>query len=177
MRRLSLLLMVAAVILVSVVVAGCCACSGSNLVPTADQSGSNPTGQPFDARVSNEGGSSGDPQITLIWNNINDLDIHCVTPSGDEIYFDNPSEDNGMLDIDMNAHASDLSATPVENIFWKRGTAPSGHYIVKVVYYANHGGPESNDYSVRVTENGNTKVFTGTISNVDDEQVVDTFDI
>jgi uncharacterized protein YfaP (DUF2135 family) len=168
-------LMVAAVILVSVVVAGCCACTGSNVVPPV--SVSNPTDQPFDTRVSNAGGSSGDPQMTLIWNNVNDLDLHCTTPSGDEIYFNNPTVDSGTLDVDMNAHEDDLSSSPVENIFWTPGTAPSGHYIVKVVYYASHGGPESNDYSVKVTVNGNTKVFTGTISNVDDEQVVDTFDI
>ncbi len=179
------------VIILGVLLSGCCCCSNiptgvSNPIvgPTDQYTPTDayaptysPTDQPFDTRISTEGGASGDPQISLIWNNINDLDLHCTTPSGQDIYYDNKQADNGVLDVDMNADEDSLSSAPVENIVWQPGTAPHGHYTVSVVYYANHGGPDSNDYTVRVIKNGQTQTFHGTISQVDDSQTVYEFDL
>ena len=97
-----------------------------------------------------------DIRCSLIWNNTDDLDIHCITPSGEHIYYPEDSKRSmcgGWLDIDMNANS--LVIDPVENIRWE--TAPSGHYKFYVHNYAdrNHG---STPYKVELAING--EVFT-----------------
>ncbi|MCS7047282.1 MAG: hypothetical protein NZO58_13065, partial [Gemmataceae bacterium] len=58
----------------------------------------------FAQRLNQAGGKSGDVQLTLIWYNGNDLDLHCVEPSGEEIFFARRrSRSGGELDVDMNA--------------------------------------------------------------------------
>lgn len=177
-------------IILGVLLAGCCCCSNiptgvyptiyptDQYAPTDEYTPTDaPTDQTIDTRVSQAGGATGDPQISLIWNNVNDLDLHCQTPSGDDIYYNNKQADNGVLDVDMNAHEDSLSSAPVENIVWQPGTAPHGHYIVSVNYYASHGGPDSNSYTVRVIVNGQEHTFQGTISTVGDTQTVYSFDL
>jgi ribosomal protein S27E len=58
----------------------------------------------FAQRLEKAGAKSGDVQITLIWFNVNDLDLHCIEPGGGEIYFGRRrSRSGGELDVDMNA--------------------------------------------------------------------------
>ena len=45
----------------------------------------------------------GDVEITLEWETSDDLDLHCIGPRRDEIYFDNRrGRSGGYLDSDMN---------------------------------------------------------------------------
>lgn len=53
-------------------------------------------------------------RCSLAWYNHDDLDIHCITPTGQEIYYNNKC---GVLDVDMNAGCG-YSRNPVENLAW-----------------------------------------------------------
>jgi hypothetical protein len=54
-------------------------------------------------------------RVSLGWYNYDDLDIHCMTPSGERISFRNKKD---VLDIDMNAGGR-RSRKAVENLQWK----------------------------------------------------------
>ena len=90
----------------------------------------------LEKRLEREGAKRGAVQITLMWNNWNDLDLHLITPSGEHIYHDNrKSTCGGELDIDMNFKPT--SKTPVENIVWTR-TPPAGVYRIGIRHYKIH---------------------------------------
>ena len=75
-------------------------------------------------RLAREGGKSGVVQISLAWDDYNDLDMHVFCPSGERIYFNNrKSECGGELDVDMNVRPK--SKTPIENVVWT-DEAPDG---------------------------------------------------
>lgn len=66
------------------------------------------------SRVKSAGGNTDAYfRVSLGWYNTDDLDLHCRTPQGVEIYFGNKC---GILDVDMNAHSTVRNA--VENMSW-----------------------------------------------------------
>ncbi|GED73033.1 hypothetical protein BRE01_67350 [Brevibacillus reuszeri] len=91
-------------------------------------------------RVESAGGQYEGNEIrcSLIWEGYTDLDLHCITPNGEHIYYGDKSRGNGWLDIDMNggAHRDFL---PVENIRWSHGYAPIGNYRFYVHNYCERG--------------------------------------
>jgi len=123
----------------------------------------------FAERLAREGAKTGDVQISLIWNNYNDLDLHVVCPSGERIFFDNRnSKCGGELDVDMNVKPA--SRKPVENVYWPENKAPRGTYKVYIHHYAKHNkGFRSNkdptEFAVLVDMEGTKKEFKGEISN------------
>lgn len=117
-----------------------------------------------DERLRRAGAKSGDVQISLAWNNGNDLDLHVVAPSGERIFFnDRKSTCRGELDVDMNA-AGPQSNRPVENIFWPDGAAPKGRFAVLVHHYKNHGSRDPTQYHVVVKVDGETRNFSGKLT-------------
>ena len=101
-------------------------------------------------RLVREGAHGGDVQISLMWDGPNDLDLWCVTPSGQAIYFGNRHcTSGGVLDIDMN-NGRNVSLKPVEHIYWPEGSASRGTYRVLVEHFALHGGSESVPFDVEV---------------------------
>ncbi|MEI7987727.1 MAG: hypothetical protein WCI88_01705 [Chloroflexota bacterium] len=122
---------------------------------------------------------TGDVQITLLWQNLNDLDLIVTDPNGFAISYSNRnSPGGGELDVDSNAGCGNhISSSPVENIFWPVGGAPSGQYKVEVTYYqpcpASHQA--TTDYTVRVKLGSQVSEYTGTLLQKDDRKLVTTF--
>ena len=133
----------------------------------------------FAERLAREGAKSGDVQISLIWNNYNDLDLHVVCPSGERIFFDNRnSKCGGELDVDMNVKPA--SRKSVENVYWPENKAPRGTYKVYIHHYAKHNkGFRSNkdptEFRVLVDMEGTKKEFKGEISNGEPLRLVSEF--
>jgi hypothetical protein len=99
---------------------------------------------------------TGDVQVTLLWADGNDLDLHVIDPSGAEIYFTNPtSPSGGTLDHDDTAGCSS-TGTHVENVFWPTGGAPPGRYRVFVKNYSSCGSPSR--YSLKATAKGQVAI-------------------
>jgi hypothetical protein len=118
----------------------------------------------FKNRLDREGGQTGEVQITLIWNNVNDLDLHVICPSGEEVFFSHKrSRCGGELDVDMNAGGR-MSNEPVENVFWPEQGAPPGEYQVFVNHYRNNDRRDPTKFEVAIKHGGRTKKFSGRIS-------------
>ena len=121
------------------------------------------------ARLEREGAQSSDVQISLMWNNFNDLDLHVVCPSGERIHGGNKkSACGGELDVDANVKAE--TRKPVENVFWEEGKAPSGTYQVYVHYYRKHKKRRSKDptkFQVIVNAGSDLLEFNGELSEGD----------
>lgn len=121
----------------------------------------------FSERLEREGAKTGDVQISLIWNNYNDLDLHVFCPSGEEISYNHKrSACLGELDVDMNVQRRH-SMEPVENVYWPAGKAPSGEFRVVVDHFRNHGGTDPTSFQVRVKVDRRTRMFGGQISHGD----------
>jgi len=102
-----------------------------------------------------------------------DLDLHVITPQGEEIYYvDMEDSTGGELDVDCLCF--DCPNGPNENIYWRYGIgAESGTYRVSVVYYGQCGfdfPPPTSDYTLRFLEGGTIlQTYTGTLGYVDEE--------
>ena len=133
-------------------------------------------GGDFNDRISREGGKSGDVQIALIWNTIDDLDLHCFDPSNQQIYFGKKrSTTGGELDVDMNAGRT--STEPVENIYWPTGRAPSGTYKVYVVFYARKSGASTIPYKVAINYKGTIETYQGQVRTTKERVLVRQFQV
>ena len=96
---------------------------------------------------------TGDVQVSLTWDVDSDVDLHVVDPSGEEIFYGNPSSaSGGELDLDSNAGCS-LDHKRAENITWPVGHAPNGKYYVLVDYWDACSQTESR-YVVTVNRKG-----------------------
>jgi hypothetical protein len=107
---------------------------------------------------------TGDVQVSVSWNTAADVDLHVVDPSGEEIYYGNPTATSGgELDLDSNA-ACGTDGPRNENVTWPTGTAPSGTYTVRLDYWSNCSAT-STDYIVTVHVTGHAaQTFTGTFT-------------
>ena len=131
------------------------------------------------ARLEREGAQSSDVQISLMWNNYNDLDLHVVCPSGERIHGGNKkSACGGELDVDANVRAE--TRKPVENVFWEEGKAPAGKYQVYVHHYKKHDKRKSKDptkFQVIVNQGGDPYEYNGELSTGDPIMLVAEFDL
>lgn len=107
-----------------------------------NQQEENQLNQVIALRMNRESVNTGELHVSLIWNDIADLDIHVICPSSEHIYFGHKeSQCGGWLDVDMNANPNTISLEPIENIFW--ATSPSGHYKFYVNNYCNRTDPKT----------------------------------
>jgi len=122
----------------------------------------------FTRRLQREGAKSGDVEIALIWQSIDDLDLHCRDPHGEEIYFGNKhSRSRGELDVDMNVNPP-FSNEPAEHIVWAEGRAPQGEYVVHVRCFTHrNGNRDPVKFTLAVKAQGDVRYFE---RRVDDQQ-------
>lgn len=113
-------------------------------------------GSGIENRLSSYGAKTGDVQISLAWNTIDDIDLHVKFTPGNGLV-DNIDWTNrigqlsgGMLDIDMNANSAAISQTPVENIFWPPGSSPQGSFAVYVHFFRSWTGNTKVPVTVRI---------------------------
>lgn len=126
-------------------------------------------------RLRQAGAKTGDVQISLAWNNGNDLDLHVETPGGEKIWYNRrQSTCNGELDVDMNA-GEPMSQRPVENVYWPVGMSPSGKFRVFVHHYANHGGHDPTRFQVTIKVKGKSESFSGSLRAGDPLKMVHEF--
>jgi len=137
---------------------------------------SNPDLSDFHDRLAREGAQTGQVQVSLIWDNKNDLDLSVVCPSGERISFDNKlSSCGGQLDVDMNE--SPTSEQPVENIFWAVGAAPKGEYKVLIEHFEHHAEEDLTPYRVLVDDGNGPKEYRGEITNDEPPRLVCVFTV
>ena len=137
-----------------------------------------PTDDDMDERLEREGGKSGAVQVTLSWDDYNDLDLHLFCPNGERIYFNNKISDcGGVLDVDMNVKP--VSNNPVENIVWEKIPNP-GKYKVGVHFYKHFRKKKSKKtckFRLRVVVDADSREYQGSITYGQAIQMVTTFTI
>lgn len=135
-------------------------------------------------------GSTGPIQVTLRWNQPQDLDLYLVEPLPNggtcEIYYGKPGVNptpppipipfplppsgcgaKGWLDVDSN-RACTIDNIDVENIIYDAGLRPTaGTYEVRANYWQNCTGASSTPYEVEVRANGVTRWFCGVFNSND----------
>lgn len=82
---------------------------------------------------------TGDVEVALNWTVPNDLDLHVIDPKGVEVYFGNPFDSTGnieLLDLDSNP-ACYIDNIDAEHVVWPKGGAPHGTYTVRVDNFQN----------------------------------------
>jgi len=105
----------------------------------------NGAGGGIENRLASYGAKTGDLQISIAWNTIDDVDLHvmyCANGSvAEHISFasKNGPVTQGFLDIDMNANGN-MSRFPVENIFYPTGKTKDGQYHIFLHLYASRTG-------------------------------------
>jgi hypothetical protein len=124
-------------------------------------------------RIREAGGAKGEIEISLSWEDYNDLDLIVREPNGNEIYFKDKTShvSGGKLDVDRNADCSEQKTnTPIEHIVWDRVDIPSGNYTIIVNFYDRcSGGGQSTPFTVEVKIGGSLQTFTGVASAVKDD--------
>lgn len=119
---------------------------GGSLAPNNGLSSGNSEINNIGQRLRAAGAKTGDVQISIAWNTIDDIDVHVEFSPGnglsDHINWTNRFGrlTGGMLDVDMNAHQPFLQPMPVENIFWPPQSSPSGNFSVYIHFYRSWTG-------------------------------------
>ncbi len=108
---------------------------------------------------------TGDVQVTLRWSTIDDLDLAVTGPSGDRISYANSSgSSGGQLDVDSNAACGDNNPSPVENIFWPEGGAPTGDFTIEVNLFTYcRDTQEPIPFTIGLLIDGQRREVTGTV--------------
>lgn len=100
----------------------------------------------------------GDVRVSLNWKKASDLDLHVVSPSGEEIFPGNPrGGEGGYLDVDgcSDDECDENAGNYVENIRWKKD-APKGTYEIWV---SNFNGTEEVPFTMEASVKGQVKEY------------------
>ena len=98
--------------------------------------------------------------VSLLWNNLNDLDLYIKCPDGELIYYMNrKSKNGGQLDIDRNVKHKEMTSYPIEHILWK-DKAPVGKYEIILNLAGHHPKDQlsENEYQIIIDINNGTEI-------------------
>ena len=132
-------------------------------------------------RVDQAGGQQGYMQISLAWDNRNDLDLEVITPSREKIWSKRKhSRCGGMLDVDANwtdfgGSTKHVTDRPVENIVWKDPPKKKGSFKVYIDCYSIRDGHRQTPYVVLVKFGDTTRQFTGQFTGIHKRTLVAEF--
>jgi hypothetical protein len=98
---------------------------------------------------------TGQLQVSLSWDQPNDVDLHLVEPDAEEIYYSTDySSNGGVLDLDSNPGCS-IDGVQNENITYSdESTVEAGTYIVRVDLYDGCDVAAQTNYIVTARLNG-----------------------
>jgi hypothetical protein len=103
---------------------------------------------------------TGAMRVSLAFSLATDLDLHLLTPGGEEIFWNNDMAGGGRLDVDQCATPVVCDAVPhAENIVFA-DTAASGQYEVWVL---NYDGTQGGDFTIEVSGQVE-QTFKGTVA-------------
>lgn len=106
----------------------------------------------IDKKLADYNAGTGDIQISISWEDYNDIDIwvHFIGINEfDMIGWQNKfGQSGGTLDIDRNV--TPTTRSPIENIFWPQDKAPYGKYIVYIHHYQQWDKNKSSTVYLRV---------------------------
>lgn len=97
-------------------------------------------------------------RFSLSWTAYTDLDLHVLTPGGQEIAFDNAVAGGGELDVDDCVGSNCLAPTHVENIVFADQPTPGLYYV----WVVNYNGDQPADFRIDV-QGAAQHTFTGTM--------------
>lgn len=129
-------------------------------------------------RLRSAGAGTGDVQISIAWDNINDIDLHVQVqaPNGRVIsyiaFYSRGDAFGGMLDVDRNAGV--LVRDPVENVFWPRGMAPRGTYTIGIHHFKQNFGQGPTAVEIVTLVDGKEQRYKAMLNRYE-RQVVTTF--
>lgn len=113
-------------------------------------------------RVKEAGGDvEGDLRVSLSWYNADDLDLSCIEPNGNTIYYSQKSSrhSGGMLDLDMNGLDKHSDTAPVENLIYKnKSKMPRGDYKF-IVHQFSRRRNEDVGFAVQLEFDGQIQTF------------------
>jgi len=115
-------------------------------------------------RLNAVGAQTGDVQVSIGWNSIDDIDLHVEYQTsqwgvGVINWMNRLDFRGGCLDVDMNANFYQVTNRPVENIFWPKGSSPKGQFFVGIHNFRNWSGERSVPVTVIVVVDGQKQVF------------------
>lgn len=154
-------------------------CARPPPVPSPSPSPSPAQNAEFDERLRRENGKTGGLAVSLLWNNVNKLDLGIIEPSGEHINPDHPRSKTGGT-MDVNTNSANVSETPIANIYWPEGQVPAGHYKIFVRYFKANPGAGSGDatpYRIRIKLGDKTEEVSGTLKLGDKPVMAKEFDV
>jgi len=133
-------------------------------------------GKAFEERLASNGAGTGDVQVSIAWNNYNDIDLWVELSNYNEthtINWINRQVGSGVLDIDQNVRPFTNKA--VENVFWSYGSAPYCKYSIYVHHYHQWDKIKNTEVWVRILIDGETIFRKVTVSPGNRPLLVHTF--
>lgn len=131
-------------------------------------------------RLRGAGAGTGDVQVSIAWNDVNDIDLHVHVEPFDARrgpstinFMNRVGVAGGCLDVDRNVRPT--TRTPVENVFWGRGTAPAGRYTVGIHHFRDWGGGNPTAVEIVVLVDGEVERFYEVLRPGDPLKVVTSF--
>lgn len=121
------------------------------------------TGSGISQRLAAAGAKTGDIQISIAWDTVDDIDLHVVVNMNGKIdtinWVNRFGSSGGMLDVDMNANNPPLINKPVENVFWPHKSYPKGTFMIGVHFFRSWTGNRQIPVLVRVKRENDIETF------------------